>query len=130
MEKITLEFISPTKLNELKDGESAEKKCWSYEGLENGTLVLDTQSWTISCEDNSQNASINKWLVNEDTHSMKIGNPDEITDGFKALDYPFAVSMIGQLCESKDLMGYLQSLQNVFNVGRKPDSFDTERKTE
>lgn len=130
MENITLEFISPTKLNELKDGENAEKMLWVYDGVENGALTLDTQSWTISCEGNGQNASIDKWLVNEETHSMKIGNPDEATDGFRVLDYPFAVSMIGQMCDSKDLMGYLQSLQNVFNVGRRPDSFDTGRKTE
>lgn len=130
MEKITLNFISPTKLDELKDGEKIEKQLWSYDGLENGTLVLDPNSWTISCDGNGQEASIDKWLVDEEAHSMKIGNADEAANGFKVLDYPFAVSMIGQLCDSNDLLNYLQSLQDVFKVGRRPDSFDSNRKTE
>ena len=62
---------------------------------------------------------------------MKIDNGEGTTEGYKELTYQFAVSMIGQLCNAKDLVGYLVSLQDVFNVGRKQeDSNDINRKAE
>lgn len=130
MEKVRLEFISPTRLDELQDGEDAKKEVWFYEGVENSELVLDTGDWTISCEANGENSSIARWLVNEETHTMKTGTREEAANGFKSLDYPFAVSMIGQLCEAGDLVTYLQSLQDVYKAGRRQDSYDTSRKTE
>ena len=119
MEEVKLEFISPRKLDELQDGESVNKKVWIYDGIENGELTLNTNNWVISCVANNESKSIDQWLVNEETHTMKVGSQEETTDGFRILDYQFAVSMIGQLCEAKDLVTYLQSLQAVFKVGRR-----------
>lgn len=131
MGKVKLEFISPTRLNELKDGENVNKEIWLYDGVENGELTLDTDNWTIACEANGESKSISQWLVNEDTYTMKIDNSEGTTEGYKELTYQFAVSMIGQLCNAKDLVGYLVSLQDVFNVGRKQeDSNDINRKAE
>lgn len=131
MGKVKLEFISPTRLNELKDGENVNKEIWLYDGVENGELTLDTDNWTIACETNGESKSISQWLVNEETYTMKIDNGEGTTEGYKELTYQFAVSMIGQLCNSKDLVGYLVSLQEVFNVGRRQeDSNDINRKAE
>lgn len=118
-ERITLEFISPNKLNELTGGENVTKTVWSYAGVENSTLVLDTKNWTIICEANNVCESIAKWLVNESSYTMRVETAEEGTEEFKKLDYTFAVSMIGQLCGTNDLITYLQSLQQVFNVGMK-----------
>lgn len=131
MEEVKLEFISPTKLDELQDGENVNKVVWIYDGVENGELILNTNSWFISCAANNVSQSISQWLVNEEAHTMKVGSQEEVTDGFRILDYQFAVSMIGQLCEAKDLVTYLQSLQDVFNVGRRQsEPNETNRKTE
>lgn len=131
MGKVKLEFISPTRLNELKDGENVNKEIWLYDGVENGELTLDTDNWTIACETNGESKSISQWLVNEETYTMKIDNGEGTTEGYKELTYQFAVSMIGQLCNAKDLVGYLVSLQEVFNVGRRQeDSNDINRKAE
>lgn len=131
MEEVKLEFISPTKLDELQDGESVNKEVWIYDGIENGELILNINNWVISCVANNQSKSIDQWLVNEETHSMKVGSQDEATDGYRMLDYQFAVSMIGQLCETKDLVTYLQSLQDVFKVGRRQsEPNETNRRTE
>ncbi len=118
-ERITLEFISPNKLNKLTGGENVTKTVWSYAGVENSTLVLDTKNWTIVCETNNVCESIAKWLVNESSYTMRVETAEEVTEEFKKLDYTFAVSMIGQLCGTNDLITYLQSLQQVFNVGMK-----------
>lgn len=131
MEEVKLEFISPAKLDELQDGESVNKEVWVYDGIESGELTLNIDNWIISCEANNESKSIDQWLVNEETHTMKVGTQGEATGGFKMLDYQFAVSMIGQLCEAKDLVTYLQSLQDVFKVGRRQgESNETNRKTE
>ena len=131
MEEVKLEFISPRKLDELQDGESVNKKVWIYDGIENGELTLNTNNWVISCVANNESKSIAQWLVNEETHTMKVGSQEETTDGFRILDYQFAVSMIGQLCEAKDLVTYLQSLQDVFKVGRRQsEPNEMNRKTE
>ena len=62
---------------------------------------------------------------------MKVGTQEEATGGYRMLDYQFAVSMVGQLCEAKDLVTYLQSLQDVFKVGRRQsEPNETNRKTE
>lgn len=118
-ERITLEFISPNKLNKLTGGENVTKTVWSYAGVENSTLVLDTKNWTIVCETNNVCESIAKWLVNESSYTMRVETAEKVTEEFKKLDYTFAVSMIGQLCGTNDLITYLQSLQQVFNVGMK-----------
>ena len=97
MEEVKLEFISPRKLDELQDGESVNKKVWIYDGIENGELTLNTNNWVISCVANNESKSIDQWLVNEETHTMKVGSQEETTDGFRILDYQLAVSMIGQL---------------------------------
>ncbi len=131
MEEVKLEFISPTKLDELQDGESVNREVWIYDGIENGELILNINNWVISCVANNQSKSIDQWLVNEETHSMKVGSQDEATDGYRMLDYQFAVSMIGQLCETKDLVTYLRSLQDVFKVGRRQsEPNETNRRTE
>jgi hypothetical protein len=122
VEQITLEFISPSKLNELTNGENVTKTVWSYAGAENSTLILDTKNWTILCEANNVCESIANWLVNESSSVMKIETAEDTTEGFKKLDYTFAVSMIGQLCDAKNLIMYLQSLQQVFNVGMKQNN--------
>ncbi len=131
MEEVKLEFISPAKLNELQDGESVNKEVWIYDGIENGELMLNINNWVISCVANNESKPIDQWLVNEETHTMKVGTQEEAIGGFRILDYQFAVSMIGQLCEAKDLVTYLQSLQDVFKVGRRQsEPNETNRKTE
>lgn len=119
--QLTIEFIAPNKLNELKEGECVQKTIWSYAGVENSILVLDTNNWTISCEANNICESIANWVVDEMSCVMKIKS-DTNEEAYKELDYPFAVSMIGQMCDVKDLISYLQSLQEVFNIGRKHDT--------
>ena len=131
MEEVKLEFFSPTKLDELQYGESVNKEIWIYDGIENGELILNTNNWVISCVANNESKSVDQWLVNEETHTMKVGTQEEATGGYRMLDYQFAVSMVGQLCEAKDLVTYLQSLQDVFKVGRRQsEPNETNRKTE
>lgn len=119
--KITIEFIAPSILNELKGGDSPSKTLWSYAGIENSALVLDTTNWCISCEANNSYESIEKWSINEASCTMKVRTSEDEDPDFKTLDYPFAVSMIGQMCNTGELILYLRSLQEIYNSQKQND---------
>lgn len=124
MEKLTLQFKSPKALNELSKAQSVEKKNWYYHQTEL-LLELDTASWSISS--GASVGKIDNWMINEDTCEM-ILYEDALTssvEGFSPLDYPFAVSMIGQIGSSAYLQDYLESLKEVYDAVKpvpKPDN--------
>lgn len=93
METLILKFVSPKILNELGESCTIEKEIWLEDHTED-ELELDTQDWFI--RSSTEQATINLWEVNQKTHRMRL-KKDSSSDGFEPLDYPFAVSMIGQI---------------------------------
>ena len=114
MAKFKLEFISPKVLNNLKSGQFASKVVWGYNNVPNTDLTIDTDDWNIECVMSSKKGNITEWLVNEETNQM-ILNSEENKDGYSEIEYPFAISMLGQLVDRTDLIRYLVSLQNTFD---------------
>lgn len=112
MEILTLKFVSPTTLNELGEARQHNPEPWLEEDSQD-KLKLDTTDWTISSS--TEQAIIDQWEVNEDTHRMRIKSGNS-SHGFKPLDYPFAVSMIGQIGNKKHLQDYLDSLQKIYLI--------------
>jgi len=112
MEKISLHFISPKVLNELSHSQMIEAKPWFYNTSEE-ILELDTNDWMIRCGE--KQGKINLWAVNQTTYCMCLQS--EVTEedaNFEALNYTFAVSMIGQIGNRKLLLGYLESLKQLY----------------
>ncbi len=115
---MTLSFQSPTTLNNAKEAFDADKHTWfhaSHKGNDNGILELDSDTWNISCPENKISEPINHWMVDEENYTMKLQD-EKIEGNFKALDYAFAVSMIGQLLPANKLIAYLTDLQEIFRV--------------
>lgn len=110
METLTLKFVSPKILNELGEARSHEPELWLEEGTED-ELELDTCDWNISSS--AQQATIDQWEVNQMTHRMRLKSGNS-SDGFEPLDYPFAISMIGQIGNKQNLQDYLDSLQKIY----------------
>jgi len=128
MKTITLNFQSPSKLNESKEVTKAEKHLWvhaEFLGLDNGILELDTKIWEIICPEKNVSEPLNKWMVDEENYIMKLQS-EEIEGNFKPLDYTFAISMLGQLLPASRLIEYLQVLQELYNI--TPDSSDDSNK--
>jgi hypothetical protein len=112
METLILKFVSPKVLNELVESCMIEKGIW-LEDQTQDELKIDTQDWFISSS--TEQATINLWEVNQKTHRMRLKKGSS-SDGFEPLDYPFAVSMIGQIGNRKNLQDYLNSLQKIYMI--------------
>lgn len=112
METIILKFVSPKVLNELGESRMIERKIWLEDQTEE-ELELDTHNWVISSS--TEQGVIDQWEVNQETHRMRLKTSNSL-DGFKPLDYPFAVSMIGQIGNKKNLQDYLNSLQKIYMI--------------
>ena len=123
MEILTLKFVSPKLLNELGEASPQNRQSWFLEDTQD-ELELNTANWVIGTS--TEQAIINQWEVNESNHTMRIktGNSSE---GFEPLDYPFAVSMIGQIGNKKHLQDYLTSLQQIYLIviKEKSEGFST-----
>lgn len=113
MNKLILEFKSPKELNELKETKTVEKKKWTYSGVNDSTLELDTETWIICCPQNNVSAKIDQWLVDETNFCMKLKS-EKSESNFWELDYSFSVAMIGQLVAPNVLAKYLKQLEEVF----------------
>ncbi|MBD8388060.1 hypothetical protein [Dysgonomonas sp. BGC7] len=120
--EIVLEFISPKELNNLASSVEKKGRSWRYVGEEDSILTLDTNDWTIECEKKAIKALITDWIVDESQYVMKVKS-DPVEDNFEDLSYSFAVSMIGQLVDKKELINYLSSLQTVY-LNASPRSSD------
>lgn len=112
MEILSLQFVSPKVLNELGQAKMVDCETWLYDETDE-KLELNTEDWTICSE--SEQAKINRWEVNQSTHRMRLRTGSS-SDGFEPLDYPFAVSMIGQIGNRQNLQDYLASLQEIYLV--------------
>ncbi len=110
MEVLPLRFTSPKELNALKEAQASEPVIWQLFETED-VLELNTENWHIATADLS--VQIDAWEVNEQTHQMR-PKSQETVEGFVPLDYPFAVSMIGQIGNKQLLQSYLVSLQNLY----------------
>lgn len=124
MANFKLEFISPKILNELKFGQVAEKSVWKYLGMPDSSLSIDTDTWIISSEDGSKSAVISNWCVNEQAKEFVLKEQSS-SDGFKEIDYVFALAMLGQITDREGLLKYLASLKDVFD-GVIPSKKNTE----
>ena len=123
--KKKMKFCSPTKLNNLEDGGFTETQNFVFPEIDNGELTLDIDNWDVVCEDNGIKAKLDTWYVNEDL-GMMCNEPKE---GYVKIDYPFAVSMVGQLCEPSQLINYLQSLEQLFEVKRKEGTPNSDKES-
>ena len=112
MEILPLQFVSPKVLNGLGQARSIDREMWLHDETDE-ELELDTEDWTICSE--TEQAKINRWEVNQSTHRMRLRTGSS-SDGFEPLDYPFAVSMIGQIGNKQNLQDYLASLQEIYLV--------------
>lgn len=119
MEILTLKFVSPKLLNELGEASPQNPQSWFLVDTQD-ELELNTANWVIATS--SEQAIINQWEVNESTHTMRIKTGSS-SEGFEPLDYPFAVSMIGQIGNKTHLQDYLNSLQQIYLIviKEKPD---------
>ncbi len=128
MEVLSLQFVSPRVLNELGMAQMIDSSNWTLEETGEG-LELDTGDWMIRSGDTQ--AVIDRWEVNQTTHEMRIKSGTD-TDGFEPLDYTFAVSMIGQVGNKKNLQDYLDSLQRIFLTPKteEPETPSDESSTE
>ncbi|MET3536720.1 hypothetical protein [Chryseobacterium limigenitum] len=112
MEILPLQFVSPKVLNELGQARVLDRETWFYDETDE-ELELDTEKWFISS--GSEQAKIDRWEVNQTSHRMRL-KTGSASDGFESLDYPFAVSMIGQIGNKQNLQDYLASLQEIYLV--------------
>lgn len=112
METLILKFVSPKALNELGTSGKIEREIWLEDQTEE-QLELDTHDWVISSS--TEQGSIDLWEVNQKTHRMRLKSGNA-SDGFEPLDYSFAVSMIGQIGNKKNLQDYLNSLQKIYMI--------------
>lgn len=112
MEILTLKFVSPKVLNELGESRAINREVWTLEETQE-ELELNTENWMIRSGETE--AKINHWKVNQKTHRMQLKSV-EGTEDFESLDYPFAVSMIGQIGNKKNLQDYLASLQEIYLI--------------
>ncbi|MDR1221367.1 MAG: hypothetical protein LBL07_00620 [Tannerella sp.] len=113
--KFKLEFASPKLLNELQQGQYADKVVWNYHNTLDLELILDADDWHIECPANGKTGKLADWVVNEDTCQFALKDEEGI-DNYTELEYPFAVAMLGQLVERTDLIRYLISLQEVLSM--------------
>lgn len=128
MEVIPLQFTSPKQLNTLQEAQVSEPVFWHLFETED-VLELNTQNWHISTPNIT--AKIDEWEVNEQNHKMKLQGTEKI-EGFTPLDYPFAVSMIGQIGNSNLLQSYLSSLQAIYlttSIDKKEYNLDENTET-
>lgn len=124
-----LNFQSPTKLNTNKEISETHKEKWyhaSFKDDEKGILELDEINYIITCSANNITEPISNWLVDEENHTM-VSKNEKVEGQFSPLDYPFAVSMLGQLLPSHKLIEYLSELQTMFRVIPE-ESIDDEEK--
>lgn len=120
METLILKFVSPKALNELGTSGKIEREIWLEDQTEE-QLELDTHDWVISSS--TEQGSIEQWEVNQKTHRMRLKSGNA-SDGFEPLDYSFAVSMIGQIGNKKNLQDYLNSLQKIYMIIIKQKSIN------
>src|ERR1043165_3539656 len=113
-----LNFQSPSSLNQAKEARTAKSHLWThaeYKGFDNGILELNLENWEIYCSDQNISGHISDWMVNEADYTMKL-NSEKTKGNFKSIDYPFAVSMLGQLVSSQKLIQYLKGLQEIYDI--------------
>ena len=118
METIKLCFQSPTKLNESREVSQAEKPLWAHakcKHVEQASLILHPDDWTIQCSVCNEQARIDEWDVYELVYLMK-RHQETDAGNFKKLDYLFSVSMLGQMSPPNKLAEYLMQLEDVYQL--------------
>jgi hypothetical protein len=112
---IKLEFMSPIELDNLKTAKPIEKPLWYYEKSDTESLSINTDDWTIESI-NGKKAVITEWFVNAQTYRMMLKEEGyEVPEGFIPASYVFTVAMLGQLVDTKVMISFLSSIQDVFN---------------
>lgn len=74
-------------------------------------MWLNLDNWTIY-SDRGQTAHITEWKVNQNAHSMVLGQAGG--DNYQKIDLAFVISMLGQLMSHNDLVNYLEQLRKEF----------------
>jgi len=115
-----LKFESPEFINNINSPQELIPKDWSYSGSTD-ELEVNVQTWNISCPNQEKIGKINTWYVNEDTFEFHL----EQAEGFKKIDYVFAVSMITQICGKDETLAYLLQLQNIFEAFQLNKNIET-----
>lgn len=135
MDPIELFFQKPALLNEVDEPATTERPPWHHLPCNSagaGPLSLNIGDWTIHCPSCGKSALICHWDVDETACLMKTS--DEVGEGdFNSLDYPFSVSMLGQVLQRTDLIQYLKQLQNLYALQKDrrdlPEGKDSDNAT-
>ena len=98
-------------LNNAKEAVLFNKYNWFYGGDLSNKLWLNLDNWTIY-SDRGQIAHITEWKVNQNAHSMVLGQ--DAGNNYQKIDLPFAMAMLGQLVSREDLVCYLKQLPKEF----------------
>jgi len=109
--RIELKFIALNELNNAKEAVLFNKYNWFYGGDLSNKLWLNLDNWTIY-SDRGQIAHITEWKVNQNAHSMVLGQ--DAGNNYQKIDLPFAMAMLGQLVSREDLVCYLKQLPKEF----------------
>ena len=109
--RIELKFIALNELNNVKEAVLFNKYNWFYGGDLSNKLWLNLDNWTIY-SDRGQIAHITEWKVNQNAHSMVLGQ--DAGNNYQKIDLPFAMAMLGQLVSREDLVCYLKQLPKEF----------------
>jgi len=109
--RIELKFIALNELNNAKEAVLFNKYNWFYGGDLSNKLWLNLDNWTIY-SDRGQIAHITEWKVNQNAHSMVLGQDGG--NDYQKIDLPFAMAMLGQLVSREDLVCYLKQLPKEF----------------
>ena len=109
--RIELKFIALNELNNVKGMVFFNKYNWFYGADLSNKLWLNLDNWTIY-SDRGQTAHITEWKVNQNAHSMVLGQAGG--DNYQKIDLAFVISMLGQLMSHNDLVNYLEQLRKEF----------------
>lgn len=126
--KIQLTFASPKELDTLKSARNVDKKAWHYGNEAESILELDTDTWNITCPQNQKSALITEWMADESDFSMKL-KEDDVEGNFVDIDYPFAVAMVGQICNPGLLASFIGQLLSIYNMSPSKSKEDSEDKS-
>jgi hypothetical protein len=123
-----LRFQSPSALNESTETLTGEKPIWVHAECkaqaEKVALGISPTDWTVYCSICGASARIDEWEVDESNYLMKMKH-EQLQGSFKPLDYPFSVSMIGQIVPHRELLSYLENLQSIYNTTPEEKKQDT-----
>lgn len=115
MEKIKLEFISPTALN---SNIKKDPGIWNYSGIDGHALEIDLETFIIESKQDNIQELITRWMVDETNNCMKV-KTDSNQTGYSEITPQFAISMIGQLIKQvntfKPLQVYIDMILKAFD---------------